>query len=55
MFDGVTLPFTSAEVVGGAMDFMKLLGPYIMIGLALALAPRIINIVKGIFAPRGRA
>lgn len=47
MFTGITLPFTASEMVSGAFELIGLLGPYIIIALAIMLAPRIISIIKG--------
>lgn len=54
MFTGVTLPFTSAEMMTAAFEFIKLLGPFVLVGLAIALTPRIINVIKGAIGRGGR-
>lgn len=54
MFEGVTLPFTTGEIVTGAMDLIKVLGPVVAIALALVLAPRLIKIIKGALGGGGR-
>lgn len=46
MFTGVTLPFTAAELLGGAFDFIALLGPLIILGIAVMFTPRIVSVIK---------
>lgn len=53
MFSGVTLPFTASEMLTAVFDFIALLGPYILIGLAIAFTPRIVNVIKSAAAGRG--
>lgn len=48
MFSGVALPFTVVELIEGAFDLMKLFGPYIIVGLAILMMPKFVNILKGI-------
>lgn len=54
MFDGVTLPFTGAEMLTAAFDFIKLLGPFVLIGLAIMLTPRIISVIKSAIGKGGK-
>lgn len=54
MFSGITLPFEGSEMLSAAFDFIGLLGPFILIGLAIALTPRIINVIKGAIGRGGR-
>jgi len=46
MFSGITLPFEGSEMLAAAFDFIGLLGPFILIGLAIALTPRIVSVIK---------
>lgn len=55
MFAGVTIPFTAAEMLTAAFEFITLLGPYILVGLAIMLTPQIVAIIKGVMGRRGRA
>lgn len=48
MFTGVTLPFDAAELLSSAMEFIGVLGPFILLGLAIALTPRIVTVIKGV-------
>lgn len=54
MFDGLSLPFTAGEVLGGAFEFMKLLGPLIILGIAVYFTPRIIAVVKSAISTGGK-
>lgn len=54
MFEGVTLPFTASELLGGTFDFIKLLGPLIILGIAVMFTPRIIQVIKGAIGRGGK-
>lgn len=55
MFSGLALPFEPMELVTMAWDLVTLFGPYVIIGIGLALTPKFISIIKGIFASRRAA
>ena len=54
MFDGVTLPFTAAELLGGTFEFITMLSPLIILGIAVMFTPKIINVIKGAMGRGGR-
>ena len=54
MFTGITLPFTAAEMLSAAFEFVTLLGPFVLVGLAIMLTPRIVSVIKGIMGKGGR-
>lgn len=54
MFTGVDLPFTVTELISGTFDLMKLFGPYIIVGLAIMMMPKFVNIFKGIVGRSSR-
>lgn len=54
MFEGVTLPFEVSELLTAAMDLVKLLGPFVLLGLALVFAPRIIRVIRTSIGGSGR-
>lgn len=54
MFTGVTLPFTATEMLTSAFEFIKLLGPFVLLGLAIMLTPRIISVIKSAVGKGGR-
>lgn len=54
-FTGVTLPFTVNDLVGSANALLGIVGTFILLGLAFALAPRFFNLIRGaIQAARGK-
>lgn len=54
-FSGVTLPFTVNDMLSAAMNLVKLFGPFVLLGLAVAFAPKIINLFrKGASAGGGK-
>lgn len=54
MFDGLTMPFTVAEVMDGAFSLLKVIGPFIAITIALSFVPRIVSVLRGAAAGGGR-
>lgn len=44
-----SLPFSLKDVVSGAMELIKIVGPFIVLAFVLLLAPRIVDFVKRIF------
>lgn len=53
MFSGVTLPFSASELLDGTFEFIGLLGPLIILGIAVAFTPRIISVIKNAITTRG--
>lgn len=55
MFDGVTLPFSASELLTGTFEFITILGPLIILGIAVMFTPRIVAVIKNaIGSGRGR-
>lgn len=54
MFDNVILPFTATELLENTMSFIKLLGPFVLLGIAVMFTPRIITVIKGAIGRGGR-
>jgi len=54
MFEGVTLPFEVSDLLTAAMGLVKLLGPFVLLGLALVFAPRIIRVIRTSIGGSGR-
>lgn len=42
----ITLPFSATDLLGTAMSLVTLLGPFILLGVALSFAPRIVSFFK---------
>lgn len=51
-FTGVNLPFNVGDLLGATMDFIGVFGPFILLGLAVFFAPRIITFFKGALGRR---
>jgi hypothetical protein len=51
---GVSLPFTVSDMVNTGMELIGIVGPFVLLGLALMFAPRLINFVKRSFGSGGR-
>lgn len=54
MFDGLTLPFTIAEMLETAFDYLKLFGPFVLLGLAVMFAPQILSFLKSVLRKGGK-
>jgi len=52
-FSGVTLPFGAGELLDSTMGFIGVLGPFILLGLAVIFTPRIIQVIRNAAASRG--
>ncbi|HHY22560.1 MAG TPA: hypothetical protein GX525_11955 [Bacilli bacterium] len=46
---GITLPFGVGDMISGGMGLIAVVGPFILIGLALIFAPLIIVFIKDVF------
>lgn len=53
-FTGVTLPFTSTDLLTSAMGLVGLLGTFILLGIVIGFAPRLIAVIKGAVGQGGR-
>lgn len=54
MFEGVTLPFTSVEVLTGAMGFLGVIGSLVILGIAVRFTPQILSVVFSALGGRGK-
>jgi len=52
-FTGVTLPFSVSDLLGTAMDLLGLLGPFVLLGLAVMFTPKLIGVIRNAAASRG--
>lgn len=43
---GISLPFTVNDLIGSAVSILGWVGPFILLGAALAFAPRIVGFFK---------
>lgn len=53
-FSGVSLPFDVTDLLSSSMGLIGLVGSFILLGIAIAFAPRIINFIKGAVGQGGR-
>lgn len=51
-FSGVSLSFGVGELFTGVMGLLGIVGPFVLIGLAVMFAPKIIELVKGALETR---
>lgn len=45
-FTGVTLPFAVADLLAAAMGLLKVLGPFVLLGLAVMFVPKLIAVIR---------
>lgn len=53
-FSGVSLPFGADDLLSSAMGLLGVLGPFVLLGLALVFTPKIISVIRSAAATRGR-
>lgn len=53
-FSGVSLPFSASDLLSSAMGLLGVLGPFVLLGLALAFTPKIISVIRSAAATRGK-
>ncbi|WP_458414535.1 hypothetical protein ACNQFZ_06620 [Schinkia sp. CFF1] len=54
-FSGVTLPFNATDLLQSAMGLVGLVGTFVLLGVAIAFAPRIVSFIKGAITSRSKA
>lgn len=54
-FSGNSLPFAVGDIVDTAWSLIQLLGPFLALGLALVLAPRLVSFIKSIMSKNGKS
>ncbi|USK56373.1 hypothetical protein LIS82_07845 [Cytobacillus solani] len=52
-FTGVTLPFEVADLLTSAMGLLKILGPFVLLGLAIMFVPKLISVIRTSAATKG--
>ncbi|SEO80422.1 hypothetical protein SAMN04488134_11357 [Amphibacillus marinus] len=55
MFEGVSLPFTVADLVESGFELIGLVSTFVLLGLAFMFAPKIIALIRQAFSNRGKA
>lgn len=54
-FTGVTLPFDAADLLSSAMGLLGVVGPFVLLGLAIVFTPKIIAVIRNAAGTRGRS
>ncbi|GIN62754.1 hypothetical protein J27TS8_27470 [Robertmurraya siralis] len=53
-FSGVSLPFDAGDLLSSAMGFLQVVGPFVLLGLAIIFVPKIIGVIRSAAATRGK-
>ncbi|MGG5253532.1 hypothetical protein ACQYAD_08555 [Neobacillus sp. SM06] len=53
-FTGVTLPFSASDLLSSAMGFLGVVGPFVLLGLAIVFVPKIISVIRSAAATKGK-
>lgn len=53
-FSGVSLPFSAGDLLSSSMGLLGVLGPFVLLGLALLFTPKIISVIRSAAATRGK-
>lgn len=54
-FSGVTMPFSVNDLLNSSMGLIGLVSAFILLGIAIGFAPRIISFIKSAVASRSKA
>lgn len=54
-FSGVTVPFSVNDLLQSSMGLVGLVGTFVLLGIAIGFAPRIVNFIKGAITGRAKA
>jgi hypothetical protein len=54
-FGGITLPFSVSDLVTSGNSLLGLVGAFVLLGLAFAFAPKIIQLIRQAFGKGGKA
>ncbi|MGG5253531.1 hypothetical protein ACQYAD_08550 [Neobacillus sp. SM06] len=52
-FSTVSLPFNAADLLSSAMGFLGVVGPFVLLGLAIVFVPKIISVIRSAAATKG--
>lgn len=53
-FTGVSLPFDAADLLSSAMGLLGVVGPFVLLGLAIVFTPKIIGVIRNAANTRSR-
>lgn len=48
-FAGIALPFTAADLLTGGVGLLTVVGTFVLLGLAFAVAPKLISLIVTAF------
>ena len=51
-FSGISLPFSGGDVLQGSADLLGVLGGLVLLGLAVAFAPKLISLIRTALSSR---
>lgn len=54
-FSGVSLPFTVTDLISSGNGLLGLVGAFVLLGLAFAFAPKIIQLIRQAFGKGSKA
>ncbi|HHY72269.1 MAG TPA: hypothetical protein GX497_03410 [Bacillus bacterium] len=54
-FSGVTMPFSANDLLNSSMGLIGLVAAFVLLGIAIGFAPRIVNFIKGAILGRKSA
>ena len=52
-FSSVTLPFSVADLLSTGMELLTVLGPFVLLGLAIMFVPKLIGLIRNAASSRG--
>ncbi|OIJ22050.1 hypothetical protein BKP45_05070 [Anaerobacillus alkalidiazotrophicus] len=53
-FSGISLPFNAGDLLTSAVELLGVVGPFVLLGLAVMFAPKIIGLIRNAAGSRGR-
>lgn len=48
-FTGITLPFTASDLLSSGVGLLGVVGAFVLLGLAFAVAPKLVGLIVGAF------
>ncbi len=54
-FSGITLPFSAGDLLSSAVDLLGVVGPFVLLGLAVMFAPKLIGLIRQAAGKGGKA
>ena len=51
-FSGVTLPFSAGDLLQAGVQLLGVVGPFVLLGLAIVFTPKLISLIRAAAASR---